>query len=206
MQTLYKNVASQKIAVFCYNKVTGNPATGRASTITATVSKDGGSATASNDVNPTEISAGMYIFDLTQTETNADLIVFCSADSDPNYQLDPVVITTGSSVPDVNVAQISGDQTAADNLEAMYDNTGFNASASRIGDVSTTGIDGYSLVDTMKLLAAFALGKASGATYTSGLISFSSVSGSLNRITMTVDALGNRSSVVLSPSGVLSWS
>ncbi len=36
-----------------------------------------------------------------------------------------------------NVTQISGDSTAADNAELFFDNTGFNASASTIGTVTT---------------------------------------------------------------------
>lgn len=202
MQTLYKNVASQKVIVFCYNKLTGNAGTGRAATITANISKDAAAPAATNDVNPTEIGGGLYAFDLTQAETNADLIALYAADSDSNYQLDPIVLTLGAQTPDVNVAQISGDSAAADNLEAMFDNTGFNASASRIGDISTTGIDGYSAIDMLKMMGAVLFGRASGATYGTGLIYFSAVSGALNRVAMTVDAVGNRSSVVLTPSGV----
>lgn len=202
MQTVYKNVASQKVIVFCTSKITGDPATGRAATITANISKDGAAPASTNDVNPTEIGGGLYVFDLTQAETNADLLAIYAADSDQNYRVDPLALTTGAQTPDVNVAQISGDVTAADNLEAMFDNTGFNASASRIGDISTTGVDGYSAVDMLKMMGAVLIGRASGATYGTGLIYFSAASGSLNRVAMTVDAVGNRSSVVLTPSGV----
>lgn len=201
MQTLYKNVASQKVIVFCYNKLTGDAATGRAATITANISKDAAAPAATNDVNPTEIGGGLYAFDMTQAETNADLIALYAADSDANYKADPVVVTTGSATPDVNVAQISGDATAADNLELMFDNTGFNASASRIGDISTTGVDGYSVVEALRVIGAWAVGRASGATYTSGIITFGSMSGALPRVVMTVDSQGNRSSITITPSG-----
>jgi hypothetical protein len=95
---VYKNVASQKLAVFAYDSTDGSPVTGDAANITAQISKDGGTTAATNDVNPTELDAtdapGIYIFDLTQAETNADLIVVSAVSSTADVELDPIIIYT----------------------------------------------------------------------------------------------------------------
>ena len=69
------NVASQKWYVFAFDRTDNTPKTGDAANITAKIIKDGGSATATNDTNPTEIEDGVYAFDLTQAETNAHQLV-----------------------------------------------------------------------------------------------------------------------------------
>jgi hypothetical protein len=121
---VYKNVASQKLAVFAYDSTDGSPKTGDAANITAQISLNGGATAATNDVNPTELDAtdapGIYIFDLTQAETNADLIVVAPVSSTADIELDPSIIytTPGTSTAlNANAIQISGDATAADTLE-----------------------------------------------------------------------------------------
>ena len=53
------------------------PKTGDRLNITAQISKDGGASAPLNQTNPAELDAtnqpGIYVFDLTQAETNADL-------------------------------------------------------------------------------------------------------------------------------------
>lgn len=75
-----KNVAGQTAVVRAWTRTTGVVVTGDAANITATIAKQTiagafGSATATNDANPTHIGGGCYAFDLTQAETNADHIV-----------------------------------------------------------------------------------------------------------------------------------
>lgn len=81
---MFKNVASQKLMLQAIDSATGRPKTGDAANITAYVSKDGGTATALGDTSATELSStnapGVYWWDLTQAETNADLM-FCSGKS-----------------------------------------------------------------------------------------------------------------------------
>lgn len=95
---VYKNTASQKVACFAYNVVTGLPVTGDAGNITAQISKDGAATAATNDVNPTELDAtdapGVYLFDLTQAETNGDLVVISPVSSTSNVVIEPLVIHT----------------------------------------------------------------------------------------------------------------
>lgn len=69
-----KNVAGQKWEVFAFNTTTNVAVTGDAANITANLKKDWGSAAALNDTNPTETEDGNYLFDLTQAETNADVL------------------------------------------------------------------------------------------------------------------------------------
>lgn len=77
---MFKNVASQKIAILALDSATGRPKTGDAANITLYVSQNFGTATALTDASATEISAtnapGWYWFDLSQAETNADALLF----------------------------------------------------------------------------------------------------------------------------------
>lgn len=138
---VYKNVASQKIAVFAWDTVNSTEKTGDAANITAQISKDGGATAATDDVNPTELDAtdapGIYIFDVTQAETNADLMILFAKSATSDIKIEPVIIYTQPQTRDVNISQISGDSTAADNLELDYDGTGYNKSNSTIGTCTT---------------------------------------------------------------------
>ena len=82
-----KNVASQKWYVFAFDRTDNTPKTGDAANITAKIIKDGGSATATNDTNPTEIEDGIYAFDLTQAETNAHQLVILPESSTSDIQV-----------------------------------------------------------------------------------------------------------------------
>lgn len=96
--SLYKNVASQKLAVFAWNALADAPKTGDAANITAQISKDGGAAAATNDLNPTELDAtnhkGIYIFDMAQAETNADMIVVSPVSATAGVVIDPQMVFT----------------------------------------------------------------------------------------------------------------
>ena len=74
-----KNTAG-KLLVYAYGAAahasTGDPITGDAANITGSVHIDGGAANAIDDTNPTELSNGYYLFDLTAAETNGDHLAF----------------------------------------------------------------------------------------------------------------------------------
>lgn len=97
---IYKNTASQKLAVFAYDKTTGAAKTGDAANITAYLSKDWGAAAAVADTNPTEMDAtnmaGWYAFDLTQAESNAEVLVLAPKSSTANVVIDQVQVFTDS--------------------------------------------------------------------------------------------------------------
>lgn len=122
----YKNVASQKVAVYARNMITGAAKTGDAANITAHISKDGGACAATDDVHPTELDAtnakGFYLFDSLQAETNADLLVITPVSATDDIELDPVVIYPEPAMRECNAIQISGDATAADDLELLVEN------------------------------------------------------------------------------------
>lgn len=84
---MQKNVSGQKWIVFAFDRTDNTPKTGDAAQITANLRIDGGAANAVDDTNPTELEDGYYAFDLTQAETNGDLIVICPASSTSNIQV-----------------------------------------------------------------------------------------------------------------------
>jgi len=96
---VFKNIASQKVAVYARNVVTDQPYTGGAATISAQYSKDGAACGATTDVNPTELDAadtpGIYIFDFVDAgDSNADMIVLSAVSTTANIQIEPLIIYT----------------------------------------------------------------------------------------------------------------
>ena len=111
---MFKNTASQKVIVYAIDSTTGLPKTGDAGNITGYISKDGGSATVTNDTNPTELDAtnlkGLYAFDTTQSETNCDLFSLSPVSATANITLEPVVaytITAPPTVADILTTQMT---------------------------------------------------------------------------------------------------
>jgi hypothetical protein len=93
-----KNKAGQKIGLIANNLTTGLPQTGDAANITAKISKDFGVAASVSDTNPTELDAvnfpGVYVFDLTQSETNADVLTIKATSTTANVSLEIKTIET----------------------------------------------------------------------------------------------------------------
>lgn len=106
---LQNNVASQKIAIYAYDSVSGEPVTGDAGNITAKVWQDWTSEAASNDTNPTELdstdSPGIYLFDMLQAETAGDVIHLDAISSTAFVEIDTVTFhTTPENFPDESVS------------------------------------------------------------------------------------------------------
>lgn len=95
---IYKNQAGQKFPVYAFDSTTGDPVTGDAANITAQIAKDGGASAATNDVHPTELDSvdqpGIYLFDMTQAETNANLINLQAVSGTADVVFDPVAVFT----------------------------------------------------------------------------------------------------------------
>lgn len=122
----YKNVASQKVYVFATDE-DGDSAAGDAGNITANISKDGAATNPTDDTNPTDLGEGIYVFSLTQAETNCDSFCLIPSSTTVGVKLHPVTCYTtpgDSSGLSVDMVAISDDTTAADNLEAILDGTG----------------------------------------------------------------------------------
>lgn len=56
---MYKNVASQKVAIYAWDAAAGVEKMGDAANITARISKDGAASVATNDVNPTQLDVAL---------------------------------------------------------------------------------------------------------------------------------------------------
>lgn len=130
---IYKNKASQKLLVYATD-LAGDPVTGKATNITAYLSKDGGAASATNDTNPTEVDAtnlkGFYAFDTTQAETNADVLVLTASCSTANVFLEPVVVYTEPEIRDADVREWVGyTQTGAFDFNSVQSNVASTISA-----------------------------------------------------------------------------
>lgn len=93
-----KNTAGQKFNVLAINASTGLPITGDAANITAKISKDFGAFASLADTNPTELdatnAAGVYVFDLSQAETNGDVLTVMPSSTTSNVQIDMLNIYT----------------------------------------------------------------------------------------------------------------
>jgi len=135
---MQKNKAGQKFVVYAYDQTDDSPKTGDSANITAVLSKDSGAQASLNDTNPTELGKGYYLFDATQAETNADMLILSpeSSTADILVKAFPQVIFTSpqnfsetaisaDGVISSDILAISGDTDAADNLEATYDGTGY---------------------------------------------------------------------------------
>lgn len=205
--SIFKNTAGQKAAVFAYDKTTGAAKTGDAASITAYLSKDWGAATAVTDTNPTEIDAtnmpGWYVFDLTQAESNAEVLVLAPKSSTANVLVEQVQVFTENlaanrtgAVGSVSgsVASVSAGVTlAADAISAAA------LSAAAVDEILDEVVEGTLTVrQILRLLLAEAAGKASGGGSTA--IAFRDLADTKNRIAATVDASGNRSAVTLDAS------
>jgi len=140
--SLQKNVAGQKWIVFASDLTTGAAVTGDAANITANLRRDGAALTAVSDLNPTELENGYYVFDLTQAETNADNILITPSSTTADVQVvgSPAALYTSApnsnaavisptGVISADVTAVSGGTLAADNLELMYDGTGYTESS-----------------------------------------------------------------------------
>jgi hypothetical protein len=157
---MFKNVASQKLAVYAYDTSANGAKTGDAANITCYISKDGAAAAQSNDVNPTELDntnmQGVYIFDLTQAETNCDLFKAVPVSSTADIILDPIMIYTVPPNFTTMGIESDGDLTKVNSLDGHTVQTGDNytrlgapAGASVSADIASVKSDsGSILTDT----------------------------------------------------------
>lgn len=145
---MFKNVASQKIAVFVWDNANGAPKTGDAANISAQISIDGAATAATNDVAPTELDAtdakGIYLFDMTQAETNGDLIILSAVSSTADIDLQPVILytVTAASVDWQNGGRLDllldAIKVATDKLTFTVANQ-VDANIQSVNDVTVTG-------------------------------------------------------------------
>lgn len=147
---MQKNVTGQKWVVFAFDTTDLSVKTGDSSNITANLRIDGGGANAVDDTNPTELEDGYYIFDITQPETNGDLILICPESSTGNIQVIGVpgaVYTTPPNFPSLGI-ESDGDVSKVNELNGQTvqtaDHTAAIATAQADLDI-ITGSDGTTL-------------------------------------------------------------
>lgn len=98
---MQKNVTGQKLCVYVFDSTTNLPKTGDAANLTAYVNKDWAGVNVLSDTSATEVDStnakGFYIFDLSQTETNGDALLFSCRSATANMvcvAMPAVVFTT----------------------------------------------------------------------------------------------------------------
>ncbi len=95
-----KNTAGQKFNVLAINTSTGLPITGDAANQTAKISIDSAAFASVADTNPTELdatnAAGVYVFDLSQAETNGNVLTIVPVSTTANVQIDMLNIYTSA--------------------------------------------------------------------------------------------------------------
>jgi len=136
---MQKNVASQKWIVYAFDETDNTPKTGDAANITGNLRIDGGAANAIDDTNPTELEDGYYVFDITQAESNGNLILNCPESSTANIQVIGVPGAVWTRPPNFQAMGIEsdGDLTKVNTLDGHTAQTG--DSYARIG--SPAGAD-----------------------------------------------------------------
>lgn len=152
---MLKNVASQKFYVRAFADAghasldPGEPVTGDAAQITAKIGLDYAAASATNDTNPTEIEDGIYAFDLTQAETNADVVLLLPESSTAGVQVvalpSNVVYTRPQYFSDLGI-ESDGDLTKVNTLHGHTAQTADHTSSlttltNRLGAWTGTGVN-----------------------------------------------------------------
>ena len=139
---MQKNAASQKVTLLAIDVSTNLPKTGDSANITAYVSKDDGAVTILGDTTATELDAtnalGLYSFDLTQAETNADKLLFTAKSSTANIRIVPLLVQT---VP-ANFSTLTIANSAVDaDLERIQGTAVSTPATAGILDVNTKNIN-----------------------------------------------------------------
>lgn len=98
---MYKNVTSQKLAIYAWDAANRAPKTGDSGNITGQYSLDAGACVALAG-NPTELDAtdapGVYIWDINATISNGGMLLVYSKSSTADINIEPVIAYT-ISVP-----------------------------------------------------------------------------------------------------------
>lgn len=173
---MFKNQPNQKWTVLAFDVTDGTRVTGDATGISADISIDYGSRTAITDINPTETILGKYQFDLTQAETNGDVL-----------EIFPSSVTQDVSV--IGIPEVIYTQDAV-----TLDEGSLTGIITGIFDFADGIENNYTLKETLRLMSAALLGKTevSGTT-----ITFKDMGDNKDRITSDVNENGERTSIIL---------
>jgi hypothetical protein len=181
---IFKNTAGQGLYLFATD-ASGNPKTGDAGNITATISKDGGAAASTATTHPTEIGGGIYWLTLAQAETNANALAVTATSTTSGVTLDPVIayttagaITQAGAVGSVagniggNVAGSVASVTAPVTVGTNSDKAGYSLNLAQTGlsprNLGSIADGSLTVGDALVSAICAAAGKqnVSGTTYT----------------------------------------
>lgn len=148
MQIL-RNVDGQKVPVLAWDTIAGHPKTGDAANITGQLSQDGGASAATSDTNPVQLDAtnqpGIYLFDLSQAETDFAFAVLTASSVTNGVIFDPVLLTTRAVSADVGSyayeAAVAGGITLRDARTELARRIGMLRAGIATGGGNTTLID-----------------------------------------------------------------
>jgi hypothetical protein len=156
-----KNVSGQKVTLLVIDIATNAPKTGDAANLTAYLSQNDGAVTALTDTSATEKDAtnapGLYDFDVSQAESNADKLVFSGKSSTANVRVVPLIIytrpasfsafvtPTGAAVGSVGTGGITRATFAADTgLQSIRSNTAQAGAGSAVTlDTGASSVDDF---------------------------------------------------------------
>jgi len=145
---MQKNIAGQKWIVFAFDSTTGLAKTGDLLNITANLRLDGGAANPIDDTNPAELEGGYYAFDLTDVETNGNMIVICPSSVTANIVVVGVpgavwTEPTGGVATALNLTTVD---TVVDAIKVQTDKLAFTVANQVDANVQTGGV--YFMVNT----------------------------------------------------------
>lgn len=181
---MYKNIANQKIVIYAHNTLTDKPETGDSENIIAYIAKDAGSIAQSNDLHPTELDGtnmkGLYVFDLIQEESNADVVILSAISTTTNVNIEPVIIHTQTTMRGTDGANT-----------IVPDAAGVLPTVDKIHDEVVEGT--VTFRQAIKLLLSILTGKSSGGG--TNKLTFRDIGDTKDRLKVTVDSYGNRTSI-----------
>ena len=176
---MQKNTAGQKWVVYAWDTTDLSPKTGDASNITANLRIDGAGANAVDDTNPTELEDGYYIFDITQAESNGDLLLIAPASATGNIQVRgvPEAVYTSSYTPGDYAVTLTIRTTGGSPVSGV--SVWVNSSNSRSGSVAGTKVTDTNgqVVFYLEYTTYYIFCNLSGYTFASA--SFTAASGSV---------------------------
>ena len=190
---MQKNTANQKWIVYAWDTTDLSPKTGDALNIIANLRIDGASANPVDNTNPTELEDGYYVFDVTQTESNGDLLLIAPASSTGSIQVRgvPEALYTSSFTPgdfEVTLTIRTIGETPVSGISVWV-----NSSNSRSGSVAGTKVTDTNgqVVFNLEYTTYYMFCNLSGYTFASASFTASAGNVSFTKDIATVASAGS---------------
>jgi hypothetical protein len=148
---MLKNTSGQRWICFAFGRTSGSPVTGDAANITANLRIDGGSTKPVDDTNPTELSNGYYYFDISDVETNGNMLLLIPVSATANVIVIgcPGALWTEPAgqkyAATIAAADVSGNLPAAVNEQANIDFGALQKASLNAASVTVSDKTGFAL-------------------------------------------------------------